>query len=154
MRNLDHLGYHRFSTTEHHTKRQSARPIVTTAIVASITRTMKVGMAGAMLRCQHPARVAKDHAFAGAAVSRRIDVGAVSGMLASGPELGLGLAGEAAAQTAHRDLVRCIRLPEGSIPPTRSNPADQSFRSGARSATKRRVGSGNSGARIPEILAT
>src|SRR5258705_1780644 len=74
-RRLEALGYERLWATEHHSPQQSASPAIAAAIAAAVTRQIKVGTAGVMLRYQSPLRTAQDFHLLGALYPGRIECG-------------------------------------------------------------------------------
>ncbi len=74
---LDQLGYHRFWSTEHHSPFQSGSPIVMAAIAAGLSRRMRVGTAGVMLKLRNPYRVAEEIRLLENMFPGRIDLGLI-----------------------------------------------------------------------------
>lgn len=95
---LDALGFHRYWATEHHSPTQSASPTVAVAIAAGLSRTLRVGSAGVLLRFAGALRVAEDFALLERLYPGRID---------------LGIAGARIAESYEREFEKDVRLADG-----------------------------------------
>lgn len=74
------LGYARYWLGEHHGPRQCASPLQLTAIVAGLTRRIRVGPAGVCLPLHGALRVAQQARLLELSFAHRIDVGVCKGM--------------------------------------------------------------------------
>lgn len=82
---LDALGFSRFWIAEHHGKGVAhSCPEILMPVVAGVTRQMRVGSAGILLRLYSPLKVAKTFRLLHAIYPRRIDLGIARG---SAPEV-------------------------------------------------------------------
>lgn len=74
------LGYARYWLGEHHGPRQCASPLTLSAIVAGLTRRMRVGTAGVCLPLHGALRVAQQARLLELSFAHRIDIGVCKGM--------------------------------------------------------------------------
>jgi luciferase family oxidoreductase group 1 len=72
---LDQCGFHRYWATEHYSRGQSASPVLLAALAAGLTKRMRVGTAGVLLRMCSALRVASDFAALESYFPGRIDLG-------------------------------------------------------------------------------
>ena len=77
---VERLGYSRYWLGEHHGTDQSGSPEVLTGIIAAITRYIRVGPAGVLLRYYSPFKVAQSHRLLAEIFSPRIDLGVARGL--------------------------------------------------------------------------
>lgn len=82
VQQLDANGYLRFWATEHHSLQQSASPIVTATLAATLTGRLRIGTAGVLLNYACPVKVAEDFRLLELYFPGRIDLG-VAGARAS-----------------------------------------------------------------------
>lgn len=78
-RALDALGFYRLWVTEHRSRQQSASPIVLAGVAASVTKEIKIGTAGVMLRYTSPLKVAEDFHTLQAIFPGRVGLGTIRG---------------------------------------------------------------------------
>jgi luciferase family oxidoreductase group 1 len=77
---LEQMGYKRFWIGEHHSPHVAhSSPQILASIVAGVTESMRVGVAGVLLNLHSPLRIAKDFALLNALYHGRIDLGVARG---------------------------------------------------------------------------
>jgi luciferase family oxidoreductase group 1 len=112
-------GYFRYWLGEHHSPGQASNPLLLASLVAGVTETIRVGIAGVCLPYHSPFQVAEDARFLAEVYPDRMDLGAVKGMVFQQPAM-------AAAILDGRELRREVfddrfellcRLLLGTLPP-------------------------------------
>lgn len=81
VRTAERCGFRRFWATEHHSPGQSASPIVTAALTAGMTNSMRVGSAGVLLNFYSALKVAQDFRLLELYFPSRIDLGVASALV-------------------------------------------------------------------------
>jgi luciferase family oxidoreductase group 1 len=77
---LEQMGYKRFWIGEHHSPRVAhSSPQILASILAGVTDSIRIGVAGVLLNLHSPLRIAKDFAFLNALYHGRIDLGIARG---------------------------------------------------------------------------
>lgn len=76
---VEALGYQRFWLAEHHGERATTNPTLAVPLIAGLTRSMRVGTAGVLLRFQSALSVAESHRMLQHVFAGRIDLGLARG---------------------------------------------------------------------------
>jgi luciferase family oxidoreductase group 1 len=79
---LEQHGYYRYWLTEHHTKTQSASPMLLAALAAGVTERIRVGTAGILLHYAAPLRLAEDFRLLQLFYGDRLDLGVAAAVVA------------------------------------------------------------------------
>jgi luciferase family oxidoreductase group 1 len=115
---VERLGYSRYWLGEHHgSAEQSGSPEIMTGLIAAITKRIRVGPAGVLLRYYTPYKVAQNHRLLEDIFSPRIDLGVARGIGGNAAVAELLLDGRVASTDVYEAKVRELAaMLQGSLP--------------------------------------
>jgi luciferase family oxidoreductase group 1 len=149
---VDALGYSRLWLAEHHgEKATSGSPEILTAILAGLTRNLRVGSGGVLLHCRAPLKVAEDFRSLTSLFPGRIDLGFCRGAVDAASARSLGVPDEepAAAMESFTEKVReLLALLTDALPGDHPHAGAVAVPRGAPPPEPWSLGSGPASARI------